>query len=322
MIEAAAGSTVDFKFQTANTYRLCHESSFLVLPDGKTVVAPLYRNGSYNTLFAEDITTRNAGQIGTHSSGIYTVLYDPASRTLFAGDKSGRLSQYHKAEDSTCFSKSKGYGNVGLGYIYSCALVKGLAIFGGSNNCIIAVDAQSKQVLSGFVVTSFRFVYSLTPCEVSGSRTLLSVAGQSPGYSDTRTDIFELEFQESEDDLLSTTTIASSQPPPETMTFPGVQSQNLVNIIVSGLRGYVKELFSDFIRVYLEKLVELQGKAGVAKVSKNTTDHSNDSDLAEKVQKVVDDFRLDTKGNYAFFDSQTSLKTSTTISTSRTGHSK
>ena len=230
-----------------------------MLPDAKTVVASFFNGIDYKTLCAEDITTGNKSQVGTHSGNISTVLYDEASRTLFAGDNSGYVIQYQKSEDSASFSQLKNYWNVGIGYLYSSTLVKNLAIFGGNNNRIIAIDIDSKQVLPGSVITSFQCIRTLTPCEVSRSRTLLSVGGSRVNYSDTRTHIFEVWFDDNEDESVSTTS-ASSQLSPDTMTFPGVHSQDLVNVIISGLKGYVKELFSDFTRVYLGKLNELQGK--------------------------------------------------------------
>ncbi|MEL6804176.1 MAG: hypothetical protein AAFO91_10380 [Bacteroidota bacterium] len=266
VIETAAGKTVNYRFQSGKTYYLCRESSFLVLPDGKTLVAPLYNTQTslYKTLYAEDITTRNACQIGTHSGSIRTILYDQASKTLFAGNNSGHIVQYQKSEDSTSFSQLKSYGNVGLICLSSSTLVKNLAIFGGSNKSIIAIDIDSKEVVPGSVTTPFTNIYTLTPCEVSGSRTLLSVGGDSANYSDTCTDIFEMHFEGKEDEENTPTSTnastTSGDPLPEANTFPGVPSQDLVNVIISGLRGYVKELFSDFTRVYLEKLKELQGK--------------------------------------------------------------
>ena len=268
VIEAATGSTVNHKFQSGKMYVLYHESSFLVLPDGKTVVAPLYQNyknyqQTWRTLFAEDITTGKGIQINTHLSDITTVLYDEASKSLFAGDKSGHIIQYQK--DAISFSQSKSYGNLGFGVLHSSAVVKGFAIFGGTKKCIVAIDIQSKEIFSGSVKTAFTNIHTLTPCEVSGSRSLLSVGGHTLNYSDTCTDIFEMHFEETrnEESSLTTTSPLTTQTHPELpepTSYPGVHCQNLVNTIISSLQGYVKGLFSDFTRVYWDKLRELQGK--------------------------------------------------------------
>ena len=285
VIQASAGSTVNYRFRSGKEYLLCHESSFLVLPDGKTLVAPLYNSQNYTwkTLYAEDITTGKASQIGTHPNNITTVLYDEASKTLFAGDSSGHLIQYQK--DSASFSQLKNYGDLGLGCLRSSTLVKNLAIFGGSKKCVVAIDTKTKEVVSGPVTTAFTYVYTLTPCEVSGSRTLLSVGGATVNYSDTRTDIFQLCFGDNEDEdkknedqvekkkqnppttTTTTTKSFSTQTPPplnpKATTFPGVPSTNLVTPIICSLQGYVKGLFSDFTKVYWDRLEELQRKVSV-----------------------------------------------------------
>ena len=260
----AAGSTVNYQHQSKMNYYLYCESSFLVLPDGKTVVGSNYDgSGCYNKLYAEDITQCNPTQIGTHSHNIYTVLYDEASKTLFAGDANGYLIQYQKNENSSSFSKSKDYGKIGVGKIYSSTFVKGLAIFGGSNNSIIAIDTKTQTIISGSVITAFTNIYSLTPCKVSKSRTLLSVCGQTPNYSDTCTDIFEICLDsETQNDDSQTSTISKSVIE-EIQTLPivpGVSNQKMLDTIICGLHDYVKGLFCDFTKVYLDKLRDLQGK--------------------------------------------------------------
>ena len=260
VIETAPGSTVNYQYQSAQTYYLSFESNFLVLPDEKTLVAPFSSNPKL--LYSEDITQNNPTQIGTLTNYIYTVLYDEASKTLFAGDDNGYVIQYQKAENSASFSKSKDYGNLGIGSLYSSTLVNGLAIFGGSNNSIIAIDIKTKTIY-GSVVTAYKYIYSLTPCKVSKSRTLLSVCGGNPNYSDTSTDIFQICLDSKSKNDVSQTPSVSSNDTQEIRTLPTLQSvsnQKVVDSIICGLHEYVKGLFCDFTKVYLDKLRDLQGK--------------------------------------------------------------
>ena len=59
------------------------------MPDGKTIVG---RDGADKTkLVAEDITKKKVTHIGTLTNQIRTLLYDPETRSLFAGDSNGYL---------------------------------------------------------------------------------------------------------------------------------------------------------------------------------------------------------------------------------------
>ena len=212
---------------------------------------------------SEDVTQGKSTQIGTHLDNINTLMYDKASKTLFAGDESGNIIQYQKDEDSTSFSQLKNYGNVGVGKVYSSILVNGLAIFGGKNGSIIAIDISKQKIISESIATAISNIYSLTSYKVSKTKTLLSISGNQPNYSDTHTDIFELHFDTGPKGDESQGCSYSNSVNQESSTLPSLPTTNnhqVVDTIVSSLQKYLKGLFSDFTRVYLDKLRDLQSK--------------------------------------------------------------
>ena len=214
IIEAAPGSTVSFLHQSKQEFDGYHESNFLVMPDGKTIVGRDAANEK--RLVAEDITSNTITEIGTLSSTIYTVLYDPKSRSLFAGDKDGHLHQYacQKTGETYSFVLVKDHGDIGLGRLRSSELVGDLAIFGGSTACLAAVDIPKKELMTGTFKPAFSDIYSLQAYEVSKSSTLLSVGGYKPSYSSTVSDIFEVQTgKETPASTISTQT-QTNQPTP------------------------------------------------------------------------------------------------------------
>ena len=261
IIGAAPGSTVNYTFQSKQGFYLYYESAFLVIQEGKTIVGPILTgNYSCTTLVSEDVTQGKSTQIGTHLDNINTLMYDKASKTLFAGDESGNIIQYQKNEDSTSFSQLKNYGNVGVGKVYSSILVDSVAIFGGSNKTIVAIDTKTQEKLTGSLATAISNIYSLTSYKVSKTKTLLSISGNQPNYSDTHTDIFELHFHSEPRDQESQINTSTESIYHKTTTFPTANNHQVVDTIVSSLQKYLKGLFSDFTRVYLDKLRDLQSK--------------------------------------------------------------
>ena len=116
-----------------------HENNFLILPDSNTIVGAFGFNS--NNLVSEDIITNKATWIATFSRRIYTVLYDPKTRSLFAGDHNGHLRQFQRSTDS--FTLTKNYGNLRISHLVSSTLAGDLAIFGGYNFWFRAVKVSS-----------------------------------------------------------------------------------------------------------------------------------------------------------------------------------
>ncbi|MEL6805731.1 MAG: hypothetical protein AAFO91_18320, partial [Bacteroidota bacterium] len=63
-----------------------------MLPDGKTLIGP--DSSGTAKLVAEDLSTNKSRLIKTLGNFIRTVLYDPETRSLFAGDHDGHLLQF------------------------------------------------------------------------------------------------------------------------------------------------------------------------------------------------------------------------------------
>ena len=233
-----------------------------MIPDGKTVVG---RDSSDDKkLVAEDITSNAVTQIGTLSSSIYTVLYEPKSRSLFAGDEHGHLHQYHKAEDITSFALVKDHGDIGFGELQSSALVGDLAIFGGTDSCLAALDIPKKELLSGSFKTAFRDIYSLQVCQMSKSRALLSVGGTSPSYSNWVSDIFEVQTREELPASTFSTQTESSESTPALVSDPVIPdpqySKKMVRTLLSDVFAYVDILLRNFTCHYEARLQQTRGR--------------------------------------------------------------
>ena len=298
------------------------------MPDGKTIVG---RDASNEKkLVAEDITSNAITNIGTLTSSIYTVLYDPKTRSLFAGDYNGHLHQYQKAKDTTSFVLVKDHGDIGLGELRSSALIGSVAIFGGSNSCLVAVDVPSKEVFTGTFKTAFRDIYSLQACEVSKSSTLLSVGGYDPSYSSSVTDILEVETQEDiPGNTISTKTEKSHPtqkvvPDPVPVPVPHPQySQSMVRSLLSDVFAYVDVLFRNFTRHYEARLSQKKGNKkfyanNQIEETSRIQDTAPDFELSEKVRKIVDDFRLEDESNFTYDYNILMIQTSSTRSLFKT----
>lgn len=256
IIEAASESTVSFLHQSKQKFYVYLESNFLVMPDGKTIVGRDASNPK--KLFLEDITTNAVRQIGTLTSFICTILYDPKSQSLFAGDGNGHLNQYQKTGDAYSFFVVKYYGDIGLGELRSSALVGDVAIFGGSDSCLAAVNIPKKELLSGQFKTAFRHIYSLQACEISRSSTLLSVGGEHPSYSNSATDIFEIKTgEESPAPSISSKTDTSELFP--ALVKDSQYSEKMVKTLLTDIFAYLDVLFRNFTRHYEARLKQTRG---------------------------------------------------------------
>ena len=129
------------------------------------------------------------------SNTIHTVLYDPKTKSLFAGDKIGNLHQYQRSRDEDPFELVKDHGDIGIGNIYSSCLYGDLAFFGGWSSTLTAVRISEKKLVEGTFETAIRKVYSLEACRVSDSRVLISVGGGNPSYSESLSDVLEIKCE-------------------------------------------------------------------------------------------------------------------------------
>ena len=192
MIKAQTGSTVNRLYQSKKEFFCCYENSFLVLPDGKTLVGA---GSSGKNLVSEDLTTNISTEFGTMGNNIQNVLYDPKTKSLFAGDKIGILHQYQKSRDQDPFKLVEDYGDIGIGWTHSSCLCGDLAFFGGDYSTLAAVKISEKKLVEGTLKIATKNVYSLEACRVSDSRVLISVAGGTCSYSESLTDVLELKCE-------------------------------------------------------------------------------------------------------------------------------
>ena len=199
MVNAANNSTVNLLYETNNTFLVFYENDFLVLPDAKTVVGA--DESDNKQLIMEDITQGDTTQIGTHSGFIQTLVFDKLTETLLVGDESGRVKQYKKIKKSTffgflkesdSFTLVKDYKDIGVGQVLSSAQIGGLAIFGGANHSIIAIDISKQRLCTGVIKSPFEDTYSLVVCHSADSNVYLSIGGSDPKYSSNVSDYLDV----------------------------------------------------------------------------------------------------------------------------------
>ena len=118
-----------------------------MLPDGKTIIG--VDGSTSNALVAEDVTLKQPVKFARQKDVINTLLYDPETRSLFAGDLDHHVVQYQKGLDESTFSIVKDYKDVDVGCVLSLSRVGGLLLVEGNNHEIVGIDIANKQVLKG-----------------------------------------------------------------------------------------------------------------------------------------------------------------------------
>ena len=174
------------------------ENDFIILFYGRTIIGA----SEFKELVAEDITRKNTKVIAKYKALIRTILFDSVTRTLFVGDSFGFVRQYQQSKrsnflglfkESLYFSLLKDYGNVGVGWVLSSSKVGGFAIFGGSNNSLVAIDISEQQLCKGVIKSPFEKTYSLRVCFGVYRNVYLSVGGENPDYSSIKSDCLEVD---------------------------------------------------------------------------------------------------------------------------------
>ena len=263
MIKAASGSTVSCLHKSKKSFYCIYQNNFLVLPDGKTIVGP---DGSSSTsnLVSEDITTNVSTRIGTLSNTILTVLYDPKTRSLFAGDANGHLHQYQRARDTDSFKLVKNYGDIGIRGLCSSCICGDLAFFGGFNTyCLRSVEISKKKLVEGTFKTAISNIYSLETFRVSESRVLVSVGGCNSSYTKSRSDVLELKSNVQDtttqsQDRIQTHSVTSHQNPLPPNPSSNYSEKVLVDFM-SQVLVYVQALFEDFAQKCQARYVAERG---------------------------------------------------------------
>ena len=184
------GEKVKFTNQTKNQFCAENENSFLVLHNGRTIVG--VELNTKKTLVNEDITTSKAVSFGKHEGRIQTLLYDEGSGSLFTGDCSGRIKQYKRGSSTHAFSLVKDYGNLGIEIVFSSAQVGGLALFGGSNHSLVAINIHERTLCEGQIKSPFYHTFSLQVCQGVGQKKYLSLGGTKSNYSSSVSDFLDV----------------------------------------------------------------------------------------------------------------------------------
>ena len=161
--------------QTKNQFFALYENSFVILPDGKTIVG--VHKKTQNTVIMEDITTNKVTTVGKHENTIYTLLYDKLTGTLFAGDYNGCIVQYRRGNSKNHFSLLKDFGDSGIKAVYSSAQVGRFAFFGGRNHWIVAIDIYERRLCKSKIRSPFYSTFSLQVCHGLNDKVYLSVGG-------------------------------------------------------------------------------------------------------------------------------------------------
>ena len=256
-------------------------------------------------LISEDITTNKVTQIGKVKNYLYTVLYDPKTRSLFAGDGSGILYQYQKSKEINSFIFIKNYGNIGLSYICSSSLVGDLAIFGGYYTfSLAAIKISDQQLCKLTKKIPFNEITSLQTCMMSKSKLLLSIGGKSPSFSGFSTDILEVlesiediptdsESNIIEDDSSEIQNNIASR-------FNGPFSEKIMMAFLLNVFSYIDGLFCKFIEQYDIKLLQNRDKKNIKKVKKTfrQDDPIYDSELTEKLKNIIRDFEISNESKF------------------------
>ena len=174
-------------------FGIIYENQFVVLDDAKHVIGVysqdpgklIFRDAYYGFL----IEFEKERYI---NYSITNLVYDDKTRSLFSGNNHGRLFR-HKvdAQNKTC-PIVKDYGNLGIGSITSSDQFLHLVFFGGNRGKIRVFDVSTDKLLSGYIETSIRYIYSLQVCVKSHEQIHLAVSGAYPDYSEDKTDLFDL----------------------------------------------------------------------------------------------------------------------------------
>ena len=176
--------------QTKNEFFAFYETSFLVLPNGRTIVG--VDGETEKTLVTEDISTNKATAFGKHEDRICTLFYDKVTENLFAGDRSGHVKQYRRGCSDHPFTILKDHGDVGIGSLYSSAQVNGFCFFGGSDSSLVAIDIHGRRLYKGKIKSAYGWILSLQVCHGLDEKVYLSVSVDHPYYFFNNSDFLDV----------------------------------------------------------------------------------------------------------------------------------
>lgn len=175
--------------ESAGSFGVHFESSFVLSDDGRYVVAPDARDA--RRLLVEDLSTGASFEFGENEDVVLTLFFEKDSGTLLAGDQAGYLVEYCLDLRNAQGRVIKKHGNLGISGIRSSFGSMGLVFLGGLQD-VRVYDLSSKQMLPGGIETAFVYITSLQVCVVEESRVCLAMAGVNARYSSARSDLYDL----------------------------------------------------------------------------------------------------------------------------------
>jgi hypothetical protein len=252
-MSANHGAIINHVHKSQKNFWVYYENTFLVLPDGKTIIGP--EGGNRNNLICEDITKSTPSAyalIAKHGGGIDCVFYNAILKSIFAGDRTNVVIEYQKKNKNLSWSQTKNYGNLKIGNIKSFEQIGDILIIGGFNSyCIRAIDTNKKVLLPGKIETAIHNVYSLQKCELPMDKVYLSICGGTPKYSKSQTNIYDatnlakaFSYQFSFKNNSSTFFISDIKSipvtHPERKDLCGCDSRKIINTLITKFEHYLQ----------------------------------------------------------------------------------
>ena len=229
--------TVSSFYTSSSQFGAFYENNFVLSEDGRHLIGV---DGTDCTrLLVEDLETGAGFHFGKHADTVYTLVFDPDSGTLLAGDLKGRLIQYRLDLQDNQAEQTKDHGNLGIGLIYSSAKLKGLVFFGGNQHAFRVLDLSTGEMVPGQMRFCVQEIRSLQVCVLEKSRIFLAAVGRVYSYSSTRSDLYDL------GDLISG------------LSIPGEMAEDRKEVTVPSLEREFKKLQEMQSRTLIESVALL-----------------------------------------------------------------
>ena len=267
------------------------ENSFLVLPDGKTIIGVEYGDKFNNSLVMEDITDSKDSflRFGNHRKSIYAVLFVKETNSLFSGDENGDLFEY-KLDKNRNVSLVKHYGNIGIGTINSGVYLGSVLILGGNKSLIRVLDMGKKVLVGKPFKTAVEFNHSLRLCKTEDSRVLFITSGILYNYTNFTGDIFDaselFSYYSVDTEVLD---LESSDEETETISNEPKKELNLDNFESSHVTTCLMNQFFKYLEELLYNFYHLITKQYPKKVEET---HQSEEKLIMKVQDICSEFQI------------------------------
>jgi hypothetical protein len=162
----------------------------VILDDGNIFIGVNANN--QKQIIIEDFRNNNSSElIAQLEYDVCSLLINEAQNILWAGDKSDNIFQYVLGPANGWKIQAK-YLDLGIGEIRCLSRFGNLLFAGADNNKLSVINTADKKVFPTKILTSIYSIYSLHVCNVSPTKTYLTVTGHLPSYSDNKTDLLDI----------------------------------------------------------------------------------------------------------------------------------